>query len=506
MDPAPAAAGSGSRPTSWRPPVRRAGRRGPPVAGGRARPPACSTSPGSSSWVRRPQPRGPARHRRPIGPPAGSAAGPRMARNRIGPGRRGARVVRRLPGVHGAAMRVPKRGAAPSGPRSPGRREARRRWRRGLAGRQAPARPRSQRAPDRRPGRVGGRVHRTGVTVAVLDTGIDATHPDFAGRIAEARDFTDGEPDPANDVGHGTHVASIMAGTGARRRRQSGRRARTPAADRQGVRRRLLPRVGDHRRHGVGGRERRAVVNLSLGGGPDRTASTRSSRRSTTLTAEHGTLFVVAAGNAGPAEPRSARPARADAALTVGAVDRTDELADFSSRGPRVGDDAVKPDITAPGVGHRGRPRGRHRSRSAIRSTTSTHGCPARRWPPRTWPAPPRSLAQQHPDWRAAELKAALMGRPRRPGAGVFDAGRRRRPARAIDQSSSRRRPASSLGIAASPHDDDEPRRSGHDLPQQQYDESGCRAPPVQARQRQRPRARRAVRGKWPSVSNFQPW
>ena len=37
-------------------------------------------------------------------------------------------------------------------------------------------------------------------------------------------------------------------------------------------------------------------------------------------------------------------------ALTVGAVDRDDSLADFSSRGPRTGDGAVKPDVTAPGV------------------------------------------------------------------------------------------------------------------------------------------------------------
>ena len=44
------------------------------------------------------------------------------------------------------------------------------------------------------------------------------------------------------------------------------------------------------------------------------------------------------------AEPRVCR-------LTVGAVDRQDRLATFSSRGPRVGDEALKPDLTAPGVG-----------------------------------------------------------------------------------------------------------------------------------------------------------
>jgi Subtilase family len=41
-------------------------------------------------------------------------------------------------------------------------------------------------------------------------------------------------------------------------------------------------------------------------------------------------------------------PATADAALSVGAVDHDDELAAFPSRGPRLGDDGIKPEITAP--------------------------------------------------------------------------------------------------------------------------------------------------------------
>src|SRR5699024_1977600 len=43
-------------------------------------------------------------------------------------------------------------------------------------------------------------------------------------------------------------------------------------------------------------------------------------------------------------------PASADLALTVGSVDKNDELAMTSSRGPRINDYAIKPDITAPGV------------------------------------------------------------------------------------------------------------------------------------------------------------
>lgn len=53
-----------------------------------------------------------------------------------------------------------------------------------------------------------------GVTVAVLDSGVDATHPDLAGKVVEAKNFTD-DPNPADTVGHGTHVASTIVATAA---------------------------------------------------------------------------------------------------------------------------------------------------------------------------------------------------------------------------------------------------------------------------------------------------
>ena len=78
-------------------------------------------------------------------------------------------------------------------------------------------------------------------------------------------------------------------------------------------------------------------------------------------------------------------PGAADAALTVGAVDADDKLAWFSSRGPRFGDYALKPDITAPGVGIvAAKAGGTADDRLVHRRST------APRWPRRTWPARPR--------------------------------------------------------------------------------------------------------------------
>ncbi|MEV4630684.1 S8 family serine peptidase, partial [Micromonospora sp. NPDC049523] len=188
-----------------------------------------------------------------------------------------------------------------------------------------------------------------GVTVAVLDTGVDVNHPDLVGRVAEARNFSEAA-DAEDLIGHGTHVASIIAGSGA----ASGGKYRGVAPDATLVSGKVCEDSGCSESAILAGLqwaavEKRAdVVNVSLSG-TDQPGIDPLEEAVNVLTAQTGTLFVVAAGN-NYSDASVGSPGSADAALTVGAVDRDDKLADFSSRGPRVGDDAVKPDITAPGV------------------------------------------------------------------------------------------------------------------------------------------------------------
>ena len=82
----------------------------------------------------------------------------------------------------------------------------------------------------------------TGATVAVLDTGYDPEHPDLAGQVKGAQDFTGTSEGAVDDNGHGTHVASTVAGTGAASSRGEGTGVApgADAADRQGARRRRL--------------------------------------------------------------------------------------------------------------------------------------------------------------------------------------------------------------------------------------------------------------------------
>ncbi|MFC3891437.1 S8 family serine peptidase [Lentzea rhizosphaerae] len=288
-----------------------------------------------------------------------------------------------------------------------------------------------------------------GTKVAVLDTGVDATHPDLAGAVVDARDFTGG--DNADDRnGHGTHVASIITGDHAR--------YRGVAPDTRIINAKVMGDDGSGRvSQIIAGMEWAAeqgadVVNMSISGDPS-DGTDPLSQAVNRLTAKTGTLFVVTSGNQ---TGYVGLPGTADAALTVGAVTRDNALADFSGRGPRAGDEAIKPDITAPGV-----------DIVAARARNATVGEPGQSHLPLsgTSMATPHVagaaaiLAGAHPDWSADQLKAALMSSavPKdrltvfEQGAGRVDV------AAAVKATVTASPPSLSLGVVRWPHNDNEP-------------------------------------------------
>ncbi|MFD5207870.1 S8 family serine peptidase [Streptomyces anulatus] len=271
------------------------------------------------------------------------------------------------------------------------------------------------------------------VKVAVLDSGIDATHPDLAGRITEAVDFTDSPNGPVDEHGHGTHVASTIAGTG--QASDGLRRGVAPGAQ-LSIGRVCGPDGSCAGSAVIAGMEWAAksgadVVNMSLGGAPSDGKDPLSAAVNT-LSRTYGTLFVISAGNAGPDSETVGAPGAADEALTVAAVDKSDQMARFSSRGPRVGDGAVKPDISAPGVAIvAARAKGTGMGKPVDDFYTSASG---------TSMASPHMagaaaiIAQQHPDFTGRQIKSLLMATSKDLGHDLFAQGAGRVDvARAID-------------------------------------------------------------------------
>ncbi len=209
----------------------------------------------------------------------------------------------------------------------------------------------------------------SGVDVAVLDTGVDADHPDFAGQIADAQSFVPDE-DTVDHHGHGTHTASTVAGTGA----ASDGKEKGVAPGAHLLVGKVLSNDGQGDESWIiagmqwaAETEHAKVISMSLGSEDPSDGTDPMSQAVDDLSASTGALFVIAAGNTG-ARLRIGSPGAAEAALTVGAVDSGDNLADFSSGGPRLGDGGLKPELTAPGVSTSWRPVRSTRRRAPART------------------------------------------------------------------------------------------------------------------------------------------
>lgn len=239
-----------------------------------------------------------------------------------------------------------------------------------------------------------------GTTVAVLDTGYDPNHPDLAGQVIGEQDFT-GAGSAVDNDGHGTHVASTIAGTG-----EASDGTRSGAAPGTDL---LIGKVlgfgGGQASWIIAGMEWAVesgadVVNMSLGSSEPTDCTDPMSEAVRALSQQDETLFVIAAGNAALRETVSS-PGCVESVLTVGAVDADGETASFSSRGPTLGSLSVKPDIAAPGVAitgaANGSPGDNHYTRMSGTSMATPHTAAAA-----------ALVRQAHPEWTAQQVKYAL--------------------------------------------------------------------------------------------------
>ncbi|WP_431946784.1 S8 family peptidase [Actinacidiphila sp. bgisy167] len=241
-----------------------------------------------------------------------------------------------------------------------------------------------------------------GVKVAVLDTGYDPNHPDLKGLVVDSANFTS-EPDAADRNGHGTHVASTVAGSGA----ASGGRYKGVAPGARILAGKVCTADGSCDNSAVieglawAARQGAKVVNLSLGD-TDTPDTDAMEAMIEAVTRDYGTLVVAAAGNNGASSPVSS-PASADRALAVGAAEADDDRAEFSSVGPRTGDSGLKPDLIAPGV---------NVTAAMAGGTSADDGYVAMSGTSMATPHVAGAAAimfQQHPDWTPEQVKRQLM-------------------------------------------------------------------------------------------------
>ena len=182
--------------------------------------------------------------------------------------------------------------------------------------------------------------------VSVVDTGVDYTHPELAGKGIKGPDFTGetGKPeDPKNDsidaFGHGTHVAGIIGAIG---NNNEGVIGVAPHVQIMSVK--VLSSKGGGSLFSIAkgisysAENGAKVINLSLGG--PAVKDVISSYVGWRVTKKYGVLLVAAAGNSGGPVGTPARIQ--DYYMAVGATNDRDELTKFSCFGPELS-------VTAPG-------------------------------------------------------------------------------------------------------------------------------------------------------------
>ena len=185
----------------------------------------------------------------------------------------------------------------------------------------------------------------TGVHIYILDSGIRATHHEFAGRLATGYNAVDGSTNTDDCFGHGTHVAGIAAGSTYGVAKKATLVPIKVYADCTGESAIPDSAILAGLSWLTANAQKPAVVNMSIAGTPDQQSAAVEQAIRAAITA--GITFTVAAGNGddngNAVNACGVTPADVGEAITVGATGRDDFAATFSNVGSCV-------DVLAPGV------------------------------------------------------------------------------------------------------------------------------------------------------------
>ncbi len=199
-----------------------------------------------------------------------------------------------------------------------------------------------------------------GIKVAVIDTGINYSHPDLGGgfgagkKVAGGYDFVNNDADPMDDQGHGTHVAGTVAANGS---------IKGVAPDATLFAVKVLNSAGSGTTSNVIAgidwsiAHDADIISMSLGGSSQPTDEfTDILNIVSDAAVDKGVVVAVAAGNSGPGTSTISSPGSSKKVITVGASDdkstvtiSDDAIAPFSDRGPSAFG-RLDPDVVAPGV------------------------------------------------------------------------------------------------------------------------------------------------------------
>ena len=164
--------------------------------------------------------------------------------------------------------------------------------------------------------------------VAVLDTGVDPTHPDLEGSLVAGYDFVNGDGDPLDDEGHGTAAAGVVAARTNNSQGQAGicwqcslMAVKVLDAEGEGTMSDVAAGIVWAVDHGA------RVISMSLGG----PATTQTLADAVAYATAKGAVLVAAAGNEGSSEP--SYPAALDGVIGVAGTTRADALYSWSNLG-----------------------------------------------------------------------------------------------------------------------------------------------------------------------------